>query len=112
MTHDEALHEARRRFGPNATVRDLGPRYASSPEDRGRARVRLAELRGIKTDAMTTPQQYRHRNEYLRVFAATVQSRYSVGTVAPGAFAPFRVIATGDSWAEVFANADRQGPWI
>lgn len=99
MNANQALAQARRRWGTTAAVQDR--KYETSPELRAKAK---AEFQRIK--ALPVKEQEALRKEKLQARSGQWRYRYSVGKLdSVCGMGMFLVEAEGDTWDECFAKA-------
>lgn len=100
MNSKQTLSKARKLFGKKAAVRN-DPRKATSPEQRGAASARLAEINFLPVAERVALRKERETN-----LAISDRYQYAVGHTGLGIF--FVVEGQGDTWAEAIADAERR----
>lgn len=103
MNKSQALKEAVRLFGKDAVVIDDGPRRASNPENRAKAREEMKRLNALCITHELRKQYRKERDHWL---SEAYRYRYRVGIHHGFAIG---VRGSGDSWQECFNdwNASR-----
>lgn len=104
-TKQQALKEAKRRWGKNAIVEDIGWKLASTKAQREAALQEMLEIRALPQE-----EQRQHRKRLDELFSIRHAEQYRVGEITPlpGIGAAFHIRGVGDSWDEAFAEADRR----
>ena len=105
MTKQQAMREARRRWGKNSVIEDIGWKRASTKAERNAATQEVRAIRMLPRD-----EQRQHRKRLDELLSIQFGEQYRVGelTPLPGLGAAFHIRGVGDSWEEAFAEADRR----
>lgn len=105
MNRNQALQEAVRRWGKNASVQDAGKSRSGTEEQRKAANAKAKELRALppSTDIEETRAR---RKELDRLFSESQRYRYSVGEIrGVGGIRFCHIFGRGDSWDAAFEEA-------
>ena len=87
-------------------VRDGGPRLASTPERRAKAREELQRLNAICTTHELRKQYRKERDHWL---GEVYRYRYSIGHLGLGGLF-FGVDGSGDTWEDCFKDYETRYP--